>query len=75
MLKYRLKVSIDTSTMFFYIRMIDERTSCWYEIDLTDTYLPAFQTCVQKARASSIMCSYNSVNGNVQFPSPIPISV
>jgi beta-glucosidase-like glycosyl hydrolase len=31
--------------------------------DLVDVYLPAFQSCVEKGRASAIMCSYNSVNG------------
>lgn len=32
-------------------------------IDMADTYLPAFQTCVQRAKATSVMCSYNSING------------
>eukprot|EP01062_Namystynia_karyoxenos_P059134 TRINITY_DN50566_c0_g1_i1.p1 TRINITY_DN50566_c0_g1~~TRINITY_DN50566_c0_g1_i1.p1 ORF type:complete len:776 (+),score=201.17 TRINITY_DN50566_c0_g1_i1:89-2329(+) len=31
--------------------------------DMQDTYLPAFQSCVQRGRASGVMCSYNSVNG------------
>ncbi len=31
--------------------------------DMADTYLPAFHACVAKGRASSIMCSYNSING------------
>ncbi|KAL8151437.1 hypothetical protein V2J09_021245 [Rumex salicifolius] len=31
--------------------------------DLADTFQPAFQSCVQDARASSIMCAYNRVNG------------
>jgi beta-glucosidase-like glycosyl hydrolase len=31
--------------------------------DLVDYYLPAFQACVTEGRASSIMCSYNAVNG------------
>ncbi|CAH9077541.1 unnamed protein product [Cuscuta europaea] len=31
--------------------------------DLADTYQPPFQSCIQKAQASGIMCSYNSVNG------------
>ncbi|RAL40379.1 hypothetical protein DM860_006449 [Cuscuta australis] len=31
--------------------------------DLADTYQPPFQSCIQKARASGIMCAYNSVNG------------
>ena len=31
--------------------------------DLGDTYLPVFETCVTKASASCIMCSYNAVNG------------
>jgi hypothetical protein len=30
---------------------------------MADTYLPAFHACVAKGRASSIMCSYNSING------------
>jgi xylan 1,4-beta-xylosidase len=28
-----------------------------------DTYLPAFESCVRRGRASGIMCSYNAVNG------------
>ncbi|CAH9077547.1 unnamed protein product [Cuscuta europaea] len=31
--------------------------------DLKDTYQPPFQSCIQKAKASGIMCAYNSVNG------------
>lgn len=30
---------------------------------MADTFQPPFQECVQKARASGIMCAYNSVNG------------
>ncbi|KAK7301244.1 hypothetical protein RJT34_12105 [Clitoria ternatea] len=31
--------------------------------DLADTYQPPFQNCIQKGRASGIMCAYNRVNG------------
>lgn len=31
--------------------------------DEAETYLPAFQSCVQRGKASSLMCSYNAVNG------------
>ncbi|KAG6438178.1 hypothetical protein SASPL_103115 [Salvia splendens] len=31
--------------------------------DLADTYQPPFKSCVQEAKASGIMCAYNSVNG------------
>lgn len=31
--------------------------------DLVDSYLKPFQDCVEKGRVSSLMCSYNSVNG------------
>ena len=31
--------------------------------DVRDTYLPAFRACVTEARAASVMCSYNAVNG------------
>jgi len=31
--------------------------------DLWETYLPAFQACVVRARSSHAMCSYNSLNG------------
>ncbi|XP_027368380.1 probable beta-D-xylosidase 7 [Abrus precatorius] len=31
--------------------------------DLADTYQPPFQSCIQKGRASGIMCAYNRVNG------------
>ena len=30
---------------------------------LVEYYLPVFKTCVQIAKAKSIMCSYNAVNG------------
>jgi pre-mRNA-splicing factor SYF2/beta-D-xylosidase 4 len=32
--------------------------------DLLDSYMPAFQACVEKGRVSGLMCSYNAVNGN-----------
>ena len=31
--------------------------------DLADSYLPPFQACVEKGNVSSLMCSYNAVNG------------
>ncbi|KAF8165129.1 beta-xylosidase [Crassisporium funariophilum] len=31
--------------------------------DLSEYYLPPFQSCVRDAKVASIMCSYNSVNG------------
>lgn len=31
--------------------------------DLVDYYLPAWEACVVEAKAASIMCSYNAVNG------------
>ncbi|CAH9114016.1 unnamed protein product [Cuscuta epithymum] len=31
--------------------------------DLADTYQPPFKKCIQEARASGLMCGYNSVNG------------
>jgi beta-glucosidase len=31
--------------------------------DLEDTYLPAFRTTVTQAKAGSVMCAYNSVDG------------
>ena len=31
--------------------------------DLVDSYMAPFQTCVEKGRVSSLMCSYNAVNG------------
>eukprot|EP00943_MAST-04B_sp_MAST-4B-sp1_P002064 g2064.t1 len=31
--------------------------------DLNDTYFPAFQSCVQESKVTSVMCSYNAVNG------------
>ena len=31
--------------------------------DMEDTYFPAFRATVTEARAQSVMCSYNSVNG------------
>ena len=31
--------------------------------DLVDSYMAPFQSCVEKGRVSSLMCSYNSFNG------------
>uniref|UniRef100_A0A7N0TKR8 Fibronectin type III-like domain-containing protein n=1 Tax=Kalanchoe fedtschenkoi TaxID=63787 RepID=A0A7N0TKR8_KALFE len=31
--------------------------------DMADTFQPPFQSCIQQARASGIMCAYNRVNG------------
>ncbi|CAI9110551.1 OLC1v1010600C1 [Oldenlandia corymbosa var. corymbosa] len=31
--------------------------------DMEETYQPPFQTCIQKAKATCLMCSYNRVNG------------
>ena len=31
--------------------------------DLVDSYLAPFQACVEKGKVSSLMCSYNAVNG------------
>lgn len=31
--------------------------------DLADSYEPPFKNCVEKAKASSVMCAYNLVNG------------
>lgn len=31
--------------------------------DQADTYFPAFENCVKRGHVSSIMCSYNAVNG------------
>ncbi|MDR3719702.1 MAG: glycoside hydrolase family 3 C-terminal domain-containing protein [Bryobacteraceae bacterium] len=33
------------------------------EHDLVDTYLPAFKAAIMEAKAGSIMCVYNSING------------
>jgi beta-glucosidase-like glycosyl hydrolase len=31
--------------------------------DLLDSYMPPFQACVEKGRVTSLMCSYNAING------------
>ena len=31
--------------------------------DLEDTYNPPFRSCIQDGKASSLMCSYNRING------------
>jgi xylan 1,4-beta-xylosidase len=31
--------------------------------DLSEFYLPPFQSCVRDAKVASVMCSYNAVNG------------
>ena len=40
------------------------------ERDLRATYLPAFQACVQEARAASVMGAYNRTNGEPCCASP-----
>ena len=31
--------------------------------DMEDTYLPAFRATVMEGKAGSVMCAYNSING------------
>ncbi|MBA0808354.1 hypothetical protein Gohar_024100 [Gossypium harknessii] len=31
--------------------------------DLADTYQPPFQNCIEKGKASGVMCAYNRING------------
>lgn len=31
--------------------------------DMTESYMPPFYACIEKAAAQSVMCSYNSING------------
>ncbi|MBA0864455.1 hypothetical protein Goshw_003054 [Gossypium schwendimanii] len=31
--------------------------------DLADTYQPPFQSCIEKGKASGVMCAYNRING------------
>ncbi|CAF0841119.1 unnamed protein product [Adineta ricciae] len=33
------------------------------DLDLIETYMPPFETCIRDAKVASIMCSYNAVNG------------
>ena len=33
--------------------------------DQLDTYLPAFRATVTEAKAASVMCAYNSINGHL----------
>jgi len=33
------------------------------DLDLIETYLPPFESCIRDAKVASIMCSYNAVNG------------
>lgn len=38
----------------------------WFQVsiqDLEDSFQPPFRSCIEEARASGIMCSYNQVNG------------
>ena len=38
--------------------------------DLEDTYLPAFRAAIAEARAGSVMCAYNRINGTPACASP-----
>ena len=40
------------------------------ERDLEDTYLPAFRAAVTEGKAGSVMCAYNSLNGEPLCASP-----
>lgn len=40
------------------------------ERDLRETYLPAFEACVKKGRAASVMGAYNRLNGEATCASP-----
>jgi beta-glucosidase len=39
--------------------------------DLEDTYLPAFRATITEAKADSIMCAYNAINGFPACASPL----
>ena len=39
--------------------------------DLEDTYLPAFRTTVVDAKVKSVMCAYNSIDGNAACANPM----
>jgi len=32
-------------------------------LDMWETYMPAFEACIKEAKATHVMCSYNSING------------
>ena len=42
--------------------------------DLVDSFLPGFQSCVEKGRVSGLMCAYNAINGeaSVRLPPSLP---
>ena len=39
--------------------------------DLIDSYFPAFQSAIQRANASGVMCSYNALNGVPMCANPL----
>jgi len=41
------------------------------DLDLAETHLPAFESCVRDAKAAGVMCSYNEVNGVPTCSSPL----
>lgn len=46
--------------------LLDDNMSIIMQVtlqDLEDSYNPPFQSCIEEGRASSVMCSYNRVNG------------
>lgn len=38
--------------------------------DLEDTFQPLFRSCMEEGRVSSVMCSYNRVNGIPNYVDP-----
>ena len=39
---------------------------------MEDTYLPAFRAAVTEGKAGSVMCAYNSINGEPGLRQPFP---
>jgi beta-D-xylosidase 4 len=41
------------------------------DLDLVETYLPSFESCIHDAHVASIMCSFNSINGVPSCANPL----
>lgn len=55
------KLSTSTYPFFFFFLV-----NLFFQVtpqDLEDTFQPPFKSCVEEGHVSSVMCSYNRVNG------------
>ena len=68
--KHYVANSMDGSTVDGHTATRVDFNAVISEQDLVDSYLAPFQDCVEQGEVTSLMCSYNSVNGKPSCANP-----